>query len=137
MGCKNLTGVAVPEGVTFLPNVLFDQCRKLTTVALPSSLTTVGHSAFIDCYQIKDVYYAGTEEQWSKIDFSENNTYLTEATIHFNSTGPAVAAAETLSQESATEDIPKLDAVYGGEYDTEELENYTLKTASFTGLVPG
>ena len=35
------------------------------------------------CYSITNVYYAGTEEEWSKIVLV-GNTYLTNATIHYN-----------------------------------------------------
>ena len=42
------------------------------------------------------------------------------------------------SQDFAREDeTVDPDAVYGGEYGTEVTDSYTIKTASFSGLVPG
>lgn len=37
---------------------------------------------------LTDVYYSGTETQWKTINVMGGNTYLLNATIHYNSTGP-------------------------------------------------
>ena len=44
---------------------------------------------------------------------------------------------EQAPEESVSQEVPTVDAVYGGDYGTEVTDTYTLKTASFTGLVPG
>ena len=37
------------------------------------------------CYNLSDIYYYGTEEQWNQIDIDEfNNADLEDVTIHFN-----------------------------------------------------
>ena len=48
-----------------------------------------------------------------------------------------VANSATKSVESTAPEKPATRAIYGGEYDKEILDSYTLKTASFSGLVPG
>ena len=40
-GCKNITRVVIPEGVTELPRGCFQNCESLEEVILPDSLTTL------------------------------------------------------------------------------------------------
>lgn len=48
-GCKNLTGVIIPEGVTYIGECAFGNCVGLASVKLPDSLTDIGFSAFDGC----------------------------------------------------------------------------------------
>ena len=48
-GCKNLTGVTIPEGVTYIGERAFENCVGLASVKLPDSLTDIGFSAFDGC----------------------------------------------------------------------------------------
>ena len=134
-GCTSLSKITIPDGVTSISRGLFYFCHSLASVTIPDSVTSIGQVAFKECDGLTDIYYTGTKNQWNRISISTDNDSLISATVHYNTTGPA-AVVEILSAETVTEEIPKLDAIYGGEYDTEELEDYTLKTASFTGLVP-
>ena len=64
---------AVPEGVETIGVMAFKQASMLTAVGLPSSLREVGEDAFLDCSGIKDLYYAGTREQWDAWAGDEEN----------------------------------------------------------------
>ena len=48
--------------------------------------------AFENCSKISEVYYAGTEEQWSLVSIKTNgNVYLTSATrYYYSETEPAL-----------------------------------------------
>ncbi|MDD3174085.1 MAG: leucine-rich repeat domain-containing protein [Herbinix sp.] len=48
-GCTSLTSIAVPEGITTLPDYAFSGCTYLQTVSLPSTLQTIGDYAFYNC----------------------------------------------------------------------------------------
>ena len=143
--CDNLTSVTIDNGLSTLNYAAFSQCPNLKSVFLPISLTQIGNLAFYDCYNLSDIYYSGTEDQWNSITIGSNNQCFTNATIHYNSTGamPTSDAPQsvTLIPEEVTTEIvpapPAPQAVYPGEYDTEEREDYTLKSASFKDLVPG
>jgi hypothetical protein len=53
-------------------------------VVIGDGVTTIGGGAFDDCSSLKDVYYTGSEEEWKVITIGSNNSYLTNATKHYN-----------------------------------------------------
>lgn len=145
LGCSNLTSATIWGDITTIPIQMFYQCSSLTSVFIPASVTRIQASAFSGCTDLKDVYYGGTEEQWRVITKEEYNTDLTSAAIHYNSTPadmPTAAAApadteEIITTETASASVPSVYSIWGGEYGTEVTDTVTLKTASFSGLVPG
>ena len=83
--CKGLTSMTVPEGVTEIKNWAFRECADLESVILPESISTIYFGAFGECGSLKDVYYAGTAEQWSAVTFEGDNAALLGASIHYES----------------------------------------------------
>ena len=83
-GCEGLLTMVIPEGTKDLFNGLFLSCSSLKSIALPSSIKSVGNMAFTLCNALTDVYYGGTEDEWSMIDIKSDNTPLLDATIHYN-----------------------------------------------------
>ena len=86
--CVALAGITLPGNVTSLGTGAFYSCSNLVGIALPKSITTIGRYAFSGCTALCDVYYAGTEAEWSKVTVYGSNEVLTNATFHYNSTGP-------------------------------------------------
>ena len=71
--------------MTEIGDYAFYYCSELNTITIPKSVTKIGNNAFGNCYEIADVNYKGSEEQWNSISISGGNTCLTNAAIHFNS----------------------------------------------------
>ena len=92
-GCTSFTGITIPEGVPRIVESAFRDCVNLTCIAIPSSVSLIGYQAFRGCTALTDVYYSGTEEQWNAIYKLGENEPLTSATIHYNSTAPAMPDA--------------------------------------------
>lgn len=96
-GCTSLASVVIPSGVTSIGVNTFGACTSLTSVVIPSSVISIAKEAFEDCFDLEDVYYKGSEEEWSEVSIGNNNTYLTKATIHytykvkFNANGGSVS----------------------------------------------
>ena len=88
--CRNMTSLYIPEGVTTIEENTFSQCYSLAEVSLPRSLTTLGDSAFAFCEALTDVYYNGTEEDWTNTEYNESRSheYLLNATWHYNCINP-------------------------------------------------
>lgn len=83
LGCNNITSVTIPNSVTDIEERAFADCESLRTVVISDSVTKIGYKAF-NCYGVTDVYYTGTEEQWSMISIGDRNYAFTSATIHYN-----------------------------------------------------
>lgn len=101
-GCYNLQKVSIPEGVTKLGAWAFGECEALSSVTIPSTVEEIGDYAFLytnfksvslprslqrmgtnPFYEsaLTDIYYAGSEAEWSQIEFEYLD--LTEITVHF------------------------------------------------------
>ena len=84
--------VYIGEGITHIGDFCFVECQNLSVVIIPQSVVSVSPYAFGDYPPPKDVYYAGNENQWNKIKFTNSYTStnaILNARIHYNSTGPA------------------------------------------------
>ena len=83
-GCTSLTSISIPDGVTSIGSYAFSDCKSLTSITIPGIVTSIGGNAFRDCTSLTDIYYTGTEDDWAAISIGSGNTYLTNATIHYN-----------------------------------------------------
>ena len=82
--CKSLASISIGSGVTSIGYNTFDGCKKLTSVIIPIGVTSVGNFAFRNCSALKDVWYQGSEEARSQITIGGANSYLTNATWHYD-----------------------------------------------------
>ncbi len=81
---SKLKSIVIPDGVESLYSYTFSGCSQLASITLPESLTNISSDVFWNCTSLKDVYYKGTEEQWSQIRISDyGNECLTNANIHY------------------------------------------------------
>ena len=79
--------VIFTEGVTYIPARLFyvsssqveHKYAHVSRVVIPSSVTKIQEYAFYNCYDLSDVVYNGTSEDWEKISIGKGNSFLTEA----------------------------------------------------------
>lgn len=103
--CSSLSSITISDSVTSIGDEAFYLCSSLSSITIPDSVTSIGDNAFWGC-SLKDVYYAGRQEQWKQIEFdSEKNYNLQHATIHYNSTGPENSQKAT--QSVTANDITK------------------------------
>lgn len=75
----NVLTLRIPEGVAEIAPGAAGKAEKLFQVFLPESLKTVGYGAFEYCEGLKEVYYAGTELKWNKIEIGDANDPLLTA----------------------------------------------------------
>lgn len=82
--CTALTTVAVPDEVTMIGADGFYYCYRLQSIEIPLSVKKIGQNAFYNASGLKDIYYAGTAEEWAAIEVLSGNTVLEDATVHYN-----------------------------------------------------
>ena len=82
--CSSLTSVVIGNNVTSIGRSAFQNCTSLTSVVIPDSVTSIGNYAFNSCSSLTDVYYTGSTAEWKAITIGMYNSYLKDATIHYN-----------------------------------------------------
>ena len=85
-GCTSLVSVTLSKSITTIEYSTFFGCSSLTSIEIPKSVTTIVNFAFCGCTNLKDVYYAGTQSEWNKINIGHSNEFLTNASLHCSST---------------------------------------------------
>ena len=49
IGCSNLTSIVIPNSVTAVGDLAFQDCSSLTSIYIPNSVTAIGENAFSFC----------------------------------------------------------------------------------------
>lgn len=83
-GCNSLEKITFSKELYNIGGQTFYFCASLPEITIPSSVISIGDNAFNNCYGLKDVYYTGDFQTWDKISIGKNNSYLTNANIHYN-----------------------------------------------------
>lgn len=84
--CTDLTSIVIPDSVKKIDAMAFYGCANIKTVVLGSSLETIYSSAFEKLSAIEAVYYKGSRDDWSKVDFNRSTGNLNfYACIHYYS----------------------------------------------------
>lgn len=83
-GMKNAESVKIGSGVGLIDSGAFSGCSNLRRVEMPKTIKTICMVAFDSCPKFKCVFYAGSEEEWNKIDFDFANEPLENVTVFFN-----------------------------------------------------
>ena len=86
--CDSLTEVELPINVKYVTSA-FRNCKSLKKVYLHHNLKHITENCFIDCNNLTDVFYYGTEKEWTNIQFDIDviktlNLHYLEDTTHAN-----------------------------------------------------
>ena len=121
---KSSTLYYIPETVITIGDNAFGRCRNIINIYIPESVNNIGALAFEGCRNLSNVYYAGTEEEWKQIEIQEEeNEYLLNATIHYNSS----AEIPTVPVTSLTLNRSEISLLAGG---TAQLQATVSENAS-------
>lgn len=97
--------IKILDGVTTIGECILADMSELASVEVPKSVTKIKANAFWFCNALEDVYYAGSETQWKKIELGLNSEFLTNARIHYN-----CSMSDELSTWAKTEVSAAIDA---------------------------
>ena len=129
--CAALTSLAIPDSVRAIGAGAFS-FSALQSVTIPDSVVSIGALAFEPCENLRDVYYAGTREQWAQLEALEQRALVPDGvTVHYESVG---AGFEILSAPIANGHALKAE-------DLKRLKEITIPlsvrtTAQITLIVP-
>ena len=100
--CTSLRTVTIADGVEEIDDFAFEYCSSLTTVKLPRSIKKMGMCVFRMCDSMKDVYYSGSEEDWSKAKVEQNWAHLAgQHTFHYNSRNSDIRLVLKIGEKTA------------------------------------
>lgn len=81
-GCTGLASIIIPESVTSIDDCAFEGCAGLTSITIQNSSIKIYYSAFRNCYNLKDIYFAGSPEEWRAIIISDAD--INGAVVHYS-----------------------------------------------------
>ena len=158
---SRIKNLIFPASLTRIGSNAFYSARGLNIIEFNGDAPTIGKQAFRVTGIIGAVgYYPADNETWTEDVMAAcgNNIIWYAFTRDENgdrvtvNTAAVLNVAEDFSDEeenteatvedipeteSVAEEAPEVYAIYPGESETEEKDSLALKTASFTGLVPG
>lgn len=71
--CSGITDIDIPYGVKSIGDSAFSNCTSLQTVSISDSVEHIGSSCFYNC-ALKTIHFSGTQEQWEKLFYENNDT---------------------------------------------------------------
>lgn len=103
--CLALKSITIPNGVTTIGFGAFNTCAYLEEIHLPATVTTIGIRAFNTCISLRNVYFGGSQEQWSSIAINPTGneillgiTPILGGHTHAYTAGTPVIVASTCTQ---------------------------------------
>ena len=85
--CERLSFVKFGNNVQFdrIEDYTFASCGCLLNVTIPANVTEIGQGAFYNCDNLSNIYYLGSENEWSAIAVDMENEYLNDqARVHYH-----------------------------------------------------
>ncbi|MBQ7116818.1 MAG: leucine-rich repeat domain-containing protein [Clostridia bacterium] len=128
-GCC-LTSISLPEKVSDIEGFAFEG-SELTEVIMDKNIKYIGEMAFVSCYDLKNIYYRGSESQWNEIE-DESKYILEEVAKHYNYNPDIPHYFNISSTATCTEDGLTVHTCWCGAKYTEFLPMLNHKNAYAT-----
>ena len=72
LNCSSLTSVIIGDSVTSIGTYAFTNCSSLISIQIPANIRWIAEWVFAYCTSLTSLKYAGTKEQWKKINKGRN-----------------------------------------------------------------
>jgi len=80
--------VIIKDGTVTIAGNTFADCGYFHAIIIPASVTSIGDRAFYNCQVVDDIYYGGSEDDFSKISIGADNGRLFSQYIRFHYDAP-------------------------------------------------
>lgn len=81
--CGYLSVAALPDTLETIGKEAFLYCNNMESVIIGKNVKYVGDFAFSKCYNVRTVYYMGTQQEFANINFAVGNDLLEPATKYY------------------------------------------------------
>ena len=81
--CEYLSVAALPDTLEIIGKEAFLYCNSMESVIIGKNVKYVGDFAFSKCYNVRSVYYIGTQQEFANINFAVGNDLLEPATKYY------------------------------------------------------
>ena len=85
--CISLTSVRLPAALESVADSMFADCSALEKVWIPAGIKKIEMRAFADCGALREVHFAGSKEDWEKIEMRKEDRDAIAPFMIFNSVG--------------------------------------------------
>ena len=107
-----IKSIQIADGVTSIGKNSFAECANLTSVTVPGTVTGIDTDAFDESYNVSEIYYSGSYDDWNslsgEVSFPEDTEFyyeipVTESDITMTDTGTSLTftASITASYENS------------------------------------
>lgn len=103
---------------------------RSTSVYIPASVKYINSRAFKYFINLKDVYFAGSRQDWEKMNIGDENSPLLDAHIHFEDQTPLYGDVNDDGEVTASDALMTLQNFVGSRQFTDEQ----LKAANVDGV---
>lgn len=79
---EETTNIVIPDGVTSIEPLDFQNCSSITSVTIPSSVTAIKYGAFSGCSSLSTINFMGTVEQWNAVSLDSWNWGVPATVVH-------------------------------------------------------
>lgn len=81
--CEFLESATFPDTLETVGAEAFKECGNLQSVIIGKGMTHIEKDAFAKCYNLFNVYYSGTEEEFKAVTIDEGNDRLKVAAVYY------------------------------------------------------
>lgn len=81
--CEFIQTITLPDTLETVGEEAFNWCSSIQKVIIGKGINEISASAFSKCYELRDIYYMGTQEEFSAVSIAEGNSKLTDAFFFF------------------------------------------------------
>ena len=150
--CK-LTHITIPKSVTKIEKWAFEDCVSLKKIVFEGNAPQFGDDIFDAnlAWIVAEAYYPANNTTWTSNVMQDYGGAITWIPYVLDGNGEMIidtSRARTVDVSNKVHDNLEEDegngdydismrSIWGGEYETEVTDIYTIKRASFAGLVPG